>query len=188
MSIATTIDRAVTAGKECCYHCGEIIPDNIDIKININGEERMMCCQGCRAVAQAINEYGLENYYRYRTELPPRPESSTTDTIPDLEIYDNPDFQKPFVRVIDNDQCEANLIMEGIVCPACAWLNETHLSAQPGITGVAVNYTSGKALIRWDKNRIKLSEILEHIYHLGYKAFPFDPVKRQELREKEKKN
>jgi P-type Cu2+ transporter len=187
MSIATTIDKAVTAGMECCYHCGEIIPDNIDIKININGEERHMCCQGCRAVAQAINEYGLENYYRYRTELPSRPESSTAGTIPDLEIYDNPDFQKPFVREIDDDQCEANLIMDGIVCPACAWLNETHLAAQPGIKSVAVNYTSGKALVRWNRKRIKLSEILEHIYHLGYKAFPYDPVKRQQLREKEKK-
>ena len=187
MGIATTIEKAVTAKMECCYHCGEIIPGNIDIKIIINGEERHMCCQGCRAVAHAINEYGLENYYRYRTELPPRPDSSSPETIPDLQIYDNPDFQKPFVREIDNDQCEANLIMEGIVCPACAWLNETHLSTQPGIIGVSVNYTSGKALIRWDKNRIKLSKILEHIYHLGYKAFPYDPVKRQELREKEKK-
>jgi Cu2+-exporting ATPase len=187
MSIATTIGKPTSAGIECCFHCGEIIPDHTDIKIDINGVSRRMCCQGCRAVAQAISEYGLENYYRYRTELPARPDSALDASIPDLEIYDNPDFQKPFVREIGTELREANLIMEGIVCPACAWLNETHLAAQPGITGVAVNYTSGKALIRWNSARIRLSEILGHIHHLGYKAFPYDPVKRQELREKEKK-
>src|SRR3989304_481054 len=187
MNIATAIDRAVSAEKENCYHCGEIIPDNTDIKIAIDGMERHMCCQGCRAVAQAINEFGLGNYYRYRSKLPPKPELSSPESIPDLKIYDNPDFQKPFVVEIGSNQREANLIIDGIVCPACAWLNETHLAAQPGITSIAVNYTSGKALIRWDDTIIRLSNILGHIYHLGYKAFPYNPVKRQELLDKEKK-
>jgi len=187
MNVATAIDRAISADKESCYHCGEIVPENLDIKIVIEGVERPMCCQGCRAVAQAINEFGLENYYRYRSRLPPKPELTSPGSTPDLKIYDNPDIQRTFVRTINSSQRAANLILEGIVCPACAWLNETHLAAQPGITSVTVNYTSGKALIQWDDTIIRLSNILDHIYRLGYKGFPYDPVKRQELREKEKK-
>ena len=188
MNTATSIDMAVTTRNKHCYHCGEIIPDNIDIKIVMCGEERLMCCLGCKAVAQAINKFGLENYYRYRSKLPPKPELSSTNSVPDLKVYDNKDFQKLFVREIDNNLREANLIIEGIVCPACAWLNETHLMTQPGITSATVNYTSGKTLVQWDNNKIGIGTILEQIYKLGYKACPYDPVKRQELYDKEKKN
>src|SRR5690554_6752816 len=98
MNIATTIAATRPDADSCCFHCGEVIPENTDIRIVIDGKECAMCCPGCRAVAHAINEYGLENYYRYRTGFPSRPEYSSTQSLPDLEIYDNPDFQKPFVR------------------------------------------------------------------------------------------
>ena len=187
MSVVSAANRAVSEDKDYCFHCGEIIPSSVDISVTIDNVERHMCCQGCCAVARAISQFGLADYYRFRSVLPPRPDESAPEETCALDIYDDPGFQKDFAVSLDSNIREASLIMEGMVCPACAWLNETHLATLPGVVKAVINYTSGKALIQWDESRIRLSEILENIYKLGYKAYPYKPGKRQELRDREKK-
>ena len=64
-----------------CFHCGEPIPDGVDLAVSVNDEERPVCCAGCQAVAQLIFGTGLGRYYQFRQELgrpdfdvpPPRP-------------------------------------------------------------------------------------------------------------------
>ena len=43
--------------------------------VTVNGEDRPVCCAGCRAVARAIGDAGLTDYYRFRTELPGKGET-----------------------------------------------------------------------------------------------------------------
>ena len=171
----------------CCYHCGEVVPPGIDIRANIMGVEQPMCCQGCRAVALMINDSGLADYYRYRTGLPGKPDTDVSISTASLAAYDNPGFQKTFVRVQEDGLREASLILEGMVCPACAWVNETHLAGLRGIKSISVNFTTGKALVRWYSNTIQFSEILARIFQLGYKAYPCKPGLRRELLDREKK-
>ncbi len=45
---------------------------------------------------------------------------------------------------------EAALILEGITCAACIWLNERHVARLPGVLDVQVNYATHRARIRWD--------------------------------------
>ncbi len=187
MSIAYTLNTTTPEETVSCYHCGEIISSGTVIKTVINGEERRMCCQGCRAIAETIAEYGLTGYYHYRTTLPSRPDQDNTQPVPDLTLYDRTEFQASFVQKPDQDSSEASLIMEGIVCPACVWLNESRLRSIPGIINANVNYTTGKAIVRWKHSQIRLSDILENIYRLGYRAYPYDPYKRQFLRDRENK-
>jgi len=68
---------------------------------------------------------------------------------PDLN-YDNPAVQKTFVQHMDGNVREASLILEGMVCAACVWLNEQHLAKLPGILAVSVNYATHRARVRWD--------------------------------------
>ena len=49
-----------------CFHCGEDVPHGETRSVLINGERRPMCCAGCEAVAQAIVDFGLEKFYRFR--------------------------------------------------------------------------------------------------------------------------
>lgn len=69
---------------------------------------------------------------------------------------------------------EAALLLEGITCAACIWLNEQHIARLPGILSVSINYTTHRARVRWDDSRIKLSQILEAITAIGYRAQPYD--------------
>ena len=171
-----------------CYHCGETVSPGMDITARIAGVDQPMCCLGCRAVALMISDSGLMDYYHYRTGFPGKPDSETPVTTASLAFYDNPGFQKTFIHELEGGLLEATLILEGMVCPACAWVNETHLANLEGIENISVNFTNGKATVRWNNTTIHLSEILSHIYRLGYRAFPYKPGIRRELLEKEKKN
>ncbi len=53
-----------------CYHCGLEIPDGTDLAVTVADVPRPMCCHGCQAVAQAIVDSGLTDYYRSRDTLP----------------------------------------------------------------------------------------------------------------------
>jgi len=146
-----------------------------------------MCCRGCQAVASAIVAGGLEDFYRYRTEKSPQAQELIPEQLNELELYDRDDLQKNFVYQQAGEEREASLILEGIVCAACVWLNERHVKALPGVLDFAVNYSTHRARVRWDNRRIRLSEILEAISAIGYHAHPFDPGRQEQLYKQERR-
>jgi Cu2+-exporting ATPase len=174
-----------------CYHCGQAVATGVDLSVNIDGQARGMCCGGCQAVAQAIIDNGLGDYYRNRDALPNAPREAMPAIVEGLQLYDHADFQKGFVRVRgegpDSSEREASLILEGITCSACIWLNEQHLSRLPGVTAVDINYATRRARVCWDEQRVKLSQILSAIAEIGYRAYPYDTAKSEELARKERR-
>jgi len=147
-----------------------------------------MCCYGCQAVAQAIVDSGNAGFYRHRTESSPTGQELLPDFIRQTRVYDHPDIQKTFVRTTGDHQQEAALILEGIVCAACVWLNERHVAQLPGVLDVQVNYATHRARIRWDDTQIQLSDILQAIHRIGYSAHPYDPQQQQQAFEHERRN
>jgi Cu2+-exporting ATPase len=162
-----------------CFHCDLEIDPSLDISVAILGHARPMCCEGCAAVARAIVDAKLESYYTHRTESSRRGEQLIPEQLKELSLYDHPDIQKTFVHSTGEHVQEASLILEGINCAACVWLNQQHLSHLDGVIKVEINYTSLKAIVQWDKRTIALSEILKAIQSIGYTAHPYDPERRQ---------
>ena len=146
-----------------------------------------MCCYGCQAVARAIIAAGHADFYRYRTGSAPTGRELVPDFIEQTRVYDHPEVQKSFVRVEAGNLREAALIMEGITCAACIWLNERHIAQLPGVVEVQINYATHRAQIRWDESRIRLSEILQAIRAIGYSAHPYDPLQQQAALERERR-
>lgn len=171
-----------------CYHCGQPIPADVDLTVRIGEAERALCCAGCQAVAQAIVEHGLADYYRTRDALPDSPREAMPAILDGLALYDHADFQKSFVRALGEHEREASLILEGITCAACIWLNEQHLSRLDGVTGVELNYATRRARVRWDEQRIRLSGILAAVAAIGYRAYPYDAARNEELAKKERRS
>lgn len=120
-----------------------------------------MCCFGCQAVAQAIVGNGLADYYRTRDAMPTVLSRSPREAVPaildGLVLYDHADFQKSFVRDLGEHEREASLIIEGITCAACIWLNERHVAQQPGVIGIEINFGTHRARVRWDDRRAFVS-------------------------------
>ena len=171
-----------------CYHCGLPVPEGLALAVRVDDQPRAMCCPGCQAVAQAIVDNGLADYYRHRDALPDSPREALPGVLPGLELYDPAAFQQSFVRDLGEGEREASLIIEGITCAACIWLNERHVAQLPGVTGVHVNFATRRARVRWDEQRIKLSAILAAIAAIGYRAHPYDAAKSEELARRERRS
>lgn len=175
------------SGETACYHCGQPLPQGIDLKVEVDGAARAMCCRGCQAVAEAIVAGGLTDYYRFRTQSAPTARESVPEFLRQSTVYDNPAVQKSFVRQSGGREREASLILEGIVCAACVWLNEQHLAKLPGVLAVSVNYATHRARVRWDDSQVHLSRILQAVSEIGYLAHPYDPDRAQEILERERR-
>ncbi len=172
---------------QSCFHCGLPVPRGSDYVVEIDGAPRRLCCPGCEAVAKAIVEGGLESYYRHRSATAPTARDLVPEALKNLDIYDQPQVQRSFVREADAANVkQASLILEGIVCAACVWLNEHHVGALPGVLGFRINYNTHRATVKWDDSRLHLSDILRAIGEIGYIAHPFDPGRQEQLQKKER--
>ncbi len=170
-----------------CYHCGLPIPDDVELSVVISGKAREMCCYGCQAVAESIVANGLEDYYCSRDALPESPREAMPAILEQLALYDHADFQKSFVKSLGPTEREASLLLEGITCAACIWLNEQHVGKLPGVIAVDINYATRRARVRWDESQVKLSDILGAIAAIGYRAYPYDAARNEEISRRERR-
>ena len=188
MSIpATQTLPARPADSPSCFHCDLPVPPGCDFRVDIDGAPRPMCCRGCEAVARAIVDGGMGDYYKYRTATAPTAREIVPEFLRQTALYDLPEIQKSFVRADGEHVREAALILEGITCPACVWLNERHLAHVPGVLEVHINYATHRARVRWDERRVHLSDILQAVSRIGYLAHPFDPGRYQQQLENDRR-
>lgn len=172
-----------------CFHCGLPVVAGSGLVVDIDGRARPMCCRGCQAVAQAIVDAGMGAYYTQRTALPDGPSEPLPD-LAALAVYDSPALQAGFLDAPASDaegDCEVHLMLEGITCAACLWLNERQLAAQPGVLAVEVNFSTHRARVRWDPARTRLSHLLRAVAAIGYRAHPFDARRRDALLQRERR-
>ncbi len=171
---------------ETCFHCGQPVPPGSDYSLAIDGVSRPLCCRGCQAVASAIVDGGLADFYRNRTSPAPTGKEVVPELLRELALYDRPELQERFVEADAENALEAPLILEGITCAACSWLNERHVSSLPGVIDFRVNYATHRARVKWDPSRIQLSDILRSVAAIGYVAHPFDASRQQEIADRER--
>ncbi len=177
-------DVTATASKPTvCYHCGLPVPEASYYPVRIQGQEQLMCCPGCQAVAMAIVDGGLENFYQFRTTANDRPDVNPQGD-QRFSIYDLPEVQSEFVIPFESSFKQANLLLEGITCAACSWLIETHLKKNPAIQSVTVNVSTHRCAIVWD-SRESLSAIFRSLVAIGYTPRPATDDQQQQLIKKE---
>lgn len=172
--------------KHACFHCGEPVPASFHGPVSYEGEDRATCCYGCQAVMNAIVEAGLDDYYRYRTEVAALgvvPEDLAAE-LDSLAIYDEPEFIEQLLVQADetgiSNTAEVTLSVEGMRCGACVWLLERTVGALPGVKTATFNYSTGRAYVVFHVNQIALSKVLQRINSVGYQAIPFDASKQEQ--------
>jgi Cu2+-exporting ATPase len=175
--------RGATSGAGAagvCFHCGA---PNLSTRWHfaVDGLERAFCCAGCLGVAQTIRAAGLEPYYLRRSAPADRP----LEPADEWAHYDAAAEAGNVVARVGADLREVSLLLEGIRCAACAWLSESYLRRQPGVTDVSVNFATRRARVRWDPRLTKLSDLLRAVAAIGYRAYPYDPARREALARRE---
>jgi Cu+-exporting ATPase len=147
------------------FEKNEMIADNDGTK------ELFFCCKGCQGVYHLLKDEGLDSFYGKmgaNTLEPPK------HLLEDSSRFDFEGFHKRYVTVRADGFNEISLIIEGIHCAACVWLNEKILTRAEGVIEANINFTNNKARIVWDGGKIKLSQIIDKIRAIGYDAVPYD--------------
>ena len=145
---------------------------------------RQFCCAGCLGIARTIHAAGLEAFYDRRTEPAdaPRTPAGAQD---EWTHWDEAAAQAGLVAAADGGMREVSLLLEGIHCGACVWLIESWLARQPGVARADVNFATRRARVVWDPAKARLSELLRAVAAIGYRAYPYDPARREALARRE---
>lgn len=156
-----------------CEHC------RLDFKketmMEVGG--KFFCCRGCVGVWEILHAEGLEEFYqRLGTQ-------SLQPVLPSKERKNYEDF---ITRTKDG-LSEIYLLIHGIECAACVWLNEKILIRQEGILELELNHLSHKARIVFDEDLINLKQILSLIESIGYRASAFNPHQASQKAERLKR-
>lgn len=129
-----------------------------------------MCCMGCQLAAQSIVEAGLEQYYLDRSEI--NRTASLPDALYQLQAYDHDEVKAQFVYG-EGGASVAELSVSNLRCAACSWLIESRLLALDGVERCHVNLTNQRMQVRWDAQKIPVSQILANVQAIGYDAKPY---------------
>lgn len=165
-----------------CYHCSEPVLTGSRYRLHIEGVEQLLCCPACRMVAETIIGGGLGDYYRFRDTSSPRPDGSD-----DFSVFDDPAIQQQCLRPTRNGGTEATLLISGMHCAACVWLLEQQLQSLDGVGNAQVSLDRHRALIRFDAERISLSDLCRAIAAVGYQPQPDTPDQAEALYQREQR-
>jgi len=164
-----------------CTHCHLEFDESVMItEEEENGKTLYFCCKGCQGVYHLLKEEGLDTFYDKLGNQTLEPADKARQKKEDLERFDLEGFHKKYVRTTPEGFNEIHLIIEGIHCSACVWLNEKVLHQTPGVIEASINYSNNKAKVIWDPEQIRLSQIIETIRNIGYNAYPYDPSLQEE--------
>jgi len=169
-----------------CDHCLLPVAAKEAVVGDFPGGRRVFCCHACRAIYRMITEEGLGDFYKKRDWKscgipgPLRGEERLRSDVPEQE----PDALAPFIRG-DGDIKEADLMLEGIRCASCVWLNEKVLERTNGVISARVNFATHRALVKWDSTKITLNAIIARMRSIGYLARPFTRAAHEESLKKQ---
>ncbi len=164
-----------------CNHCHLSFDNSVMIKEG----DLNFCCKGCQGVYHLLKEDGLDSFYDKlgnKTIAPP------IEVDRDTQKFDTDSFEEMFVSKTEDGFKSIDLIIEGIHCAACIWLNEKVLYNTNGVISADINFTNNKAKIIWNDEIIKLSEIILKIRKIGYNAYAYDATIADEQAVKSKRD
>ena len=164
-----------------CTHCNLTFSEDV----MIIEDEHYFCCKGCQGVYHLLNSEGLGTFYDKLGDTKLQPAIQVSG---DLEKFDLEGFKNKYIKEHEDGLLEVNLIIEGIHCSACVWLNEKVLHKTDGVMEATINYSNNKAKVLWDPEEIPLSRIIETIRSIGYNAYPYDPALQEERAAKTRKS
>jgi heavy metal translocating P-type ATPase len=149
------------------------------------------CCKGCKQVFQMLAEkhgagdpasFKNSELFRKCRELGiiPRSEKELVEEeeAPLIE-------QGEALPAAGERPLRLNLNVNGMWCPACAWIIEESLRKKPGISNVQCSFSSDRMRCDYDPVLTSPSGIRESLASLGYEAFPPEGSEQAKERKRE---
>lgn len=149
-----------------CSHCRL----DFDERQMLEKDGHFFCCTGCEVVFELVQSKGLGDFYERLGKNSLEPVNFKQN----LGVFDS------FVRPTNEGFSEIHLVIDGIFCAACVWLNEKILIEEQGVIEASVNPLTHKARVVFDERQVSLKRILTLIQSIGYKPSAYDPLKQEQ--------
>ncbi|MGD9883612.1 MAG: copper-translocating P-type ATPase [Reyranella sp.] len=136
-----------------CAHCGETLR---------GAPEARFCCSGCASAHAIIGAAGLGSFYRrLEQNRARRPEPLETD-------------YASHVRPRGRDECELDLLVDGLDCAACVWVIESLLARNPSVLKARANLSTRRLALRWRGPASDANAHVGLVAALGFRPVPYD--------------
>lgn len=148
-----------------CDHCLLGFPEKDAVYADGGGQTHVFCCHGCRGIHTLIQAEGLNDFYEKR--------KWSETGVPAL-LKKGIDL-RPFAGQVRDagGEKELDILIDGIRCASCVWLNEKILGRTEGVAYARVNYATHRARIRWNPESTGLDRILSRVASIGYQPRPY---------------
>ncbi len=165
-----------------CFHCLEEVPSYANLSAKVNGVDQPMCCIGCKAAAEFIEQSGLSRFYQHRER------QSHTDffaQIAKLEdhqlLQGRGDDRASKWHFLDTDEASDYVVkgqeerylevsLSGLYCASCSWLISRAIRALSPSLICQIDIDNRKLWLSVPDSKLKLSAVLDTIERLGYRA------------------
>jgi heavy metal translocating P-type ATPase len=156
--------RAKNLSETSCRLCG--LPTG-----SARGEEEapQFCCPGCRQVFFVLAEVSGELPADFRNSDLFRA-CMDAGVIPGKKSAPGPASEAMVTNTGQNFPA-LHLRLDGMWCPACAWVVEEVLKKTSGVTEARVSFFSDTARVRYLPQEVSPREIISRISKIGYKAY-----------------
>lgn len=158
--------REARPGMTDCAHCGLPAPARQD-------GQPAFCCVGCEVVYQAIRAGGFESFYQLRglggDGWTPRGIDRRSQR---FGHFDSEEFLEEQTELLADGSRFVRLHLEGVHCAGCVWITEKMPHAVPGVLDAQLSLSRGRLDVRWNPERVSLSETAQWLAQFGYMPHP----------------
>lgn len=145
------------AVSHACKHCGRPAGTSL------------FCCAGCEGAFEFIHSTGMGEFYNKLS----KPLSTVKQKR--FEYWNQPQITTAFVKSLQGGLSQAELLLDGMSCPACGWLIERAPLFAPFIRKTEVDLGSSKVKVIFDSH-CAFSEVGELFNKIGYAPTLTDPI------------
>ena len=157
-----------------CEHCLLPVAEREAVYEALPTGQKAFCCHACRSIYLLITEEGLQDFYKKR--------DWKSFGIPDVlreskdSEYSPPVAESesliPFIRG-DGALKEADLMIDGIRCSSCIWLNEKILERTKGVISARVNFATQQGAHHMGQftDNPREDHVTDHVHWLPCAAF-----------------
>ena len=126
-----------------CTHCQLEFPQDVMIKEKDKdtNEQLYFCCNGCQGVYHLLKDDDLDSFY---DKVGNNTLSQPIAIDEDSSNFDMDSFRQRYIKTAPDGFSRVDLIIEGIHCAACIWLNEKVLDDTDGIVEASINLLTTK--------------------------------------------
>lgn len=146
-----------------CFHCGLSISKNEEI----NFDNKMFCCNGCKTVYEIFSLHDLTCYYDFEKS----PGATPQEIQGKYDFLENESILAKVLKFQEGNTAIVSLNIPHIHCSSCIWILENLNRIQNGISTSQVNFPEKKVRITFNSDLVSLKSIVYLLNSIGYEPY-----------------